>query len=154
MNDSVYSLIVESTMMRLPNCYEDTEDFFIGFNDLDNPYLLLPTPKEMFDNDDLFAIRLVPDPLNKFRFELDSNFTRLSFSRFTTFFDDLTYYFGPDENMLEMFLRSASYKTYVEWISNLYFKRIDDLIEKYNSSDIPSMKLSIKAKLSRLLVEA
>ncbi|MBN8209199.1 hypothetical protein JI666_10625 [Bacillus sp. NTK071] len=154
MNDSVYQLIVETTVKRVPTCHESPEDFFIALDDRDYPYLILPTPKEMFDNDDVFTIRLIPDPLNRFRFEMDNSFTKLSFTRFFTFFDDKSYYFGPDDNMLIHFLKSPVYKSYVAWISNLYFKRIDDLIERYNNEQLPEERKSIKAKLSRLLIEA
>ncbi|WP_347552208.1 hypothetical protein ABFG93_08200 [Pseudalkalibacillus hwajinpoensis] len=154
MNDSVYQLIVESTVKRVPTCHESPEDFFIALDDRDYPYLILPTPREMFDNDDVFTIRLIPDALNKFRYEMDNSFTKLSFSCFSTFFDDKTYYFGPEENMLVTFLKSHVYKSYVAWVGNLYFKRIDDLIERYNNEQLPEQRKSIKAKLSRLLIEA
>ncbi|WP_270182511.1 hypothetical protein [Alkalihalobacillus sp. CinArs1] len=154
MNDSVYQLIVETTVKRVPTCHESPNDFFIALDDCDYPYLILPTPKEMFDNDDVFAIRLIPDVLNKFRYDLDNSYTKLSFSRFSTFFDDKTYYFGPEDNMLVKFLTSSIYKNYVAWISHLYFKRIDDLIEQYNNEPGKEQRKSIKAKLSRLLIEA
>jgi hypothetical protein len=105
-------------MTRMPKEDEQVEDFFIGFDACRRPYLLLPTP-DVFTDDALFAIRLVKDPLNPFRFTLDSHFTRMPFSRFHHFFDDKTYFFGPEDNMLKRFLQGRTYQAYTEWMRNL-----------------------------------
>ncbi|HET7580560.1 MAG TPA: hypothetical protein VFK33_14875 [Bacillales bacterium] len=118
MNTEVYRMIVKSVMTRMPREMEQVEDFFIGFDGCDRPYLLLPTPDQLGE-DYLFAIRLVRDPLNKFRYALDSHFTRMPFRRFRHFYDDKTYFFGPKDNMLQQFLKGATYRIYTEWIHNL-----------------------------------
>lgn len=119
MNTQIYRMIVKATMTRMPRENEQTEDFFIGFDHDENPYLLLPTPAFLKDNA-LFAIRLLPNPFNHFHYTLDSRFTRVPFHRLQTFYDDKTYFFGPEENMLQRFFDSDIYKTYTEWMQNIY----------------------------------
>lgn len=118
MNHQVYRMIVKSVMTRMPRDKEQVEDFFIGFDACERPYLLLPTP-DILGEDLLFAIRLVGDPDNSFRFTLDSHFTCMPFRRFRHFYDDKTFFFGPEENMLKQFLKEHTYRTYTEWVHNL-----------------------------------
>ncbi|HEX7063842.1 MAG TPA: hypothetical protein VF199_02135 [Bacillales bacterium] len=118
METQVYLMIVRSVMSRMPREEEQVEDFFIGFDSCDRPYLLLPTPETLGD-DSLFAIRLIADPLNRFRFRLDSHFTCMPLQRLKYFFDDKTYFFGPEDNMLKRFLKGRTYRVYTEWINNL-----------------------------------
>lgn len=118
MNHQVYRMIVKSVMTRMPADNEQVEDFFIGFDGCERPYLLLPTP-DMLGEDRLFAIRLTGDPNNSFRFTLDSHFTCMPFRRFRHFYDDKTYFFGPEANMLKRFLKGQTYRSYTEWIHNL-----------------------------------
>lgn len=125
MQTQVYRMIVKATMTRMPGEHEQAEDFFIGFDRWENPYLLLPTP-EFLTDDALFAIRLLPNPLNHFHYTLDSRFTRMPFERFQDFFDDKTYFFGPKDNMLKRFLKSDTYRTYTEWMQHLYEKQLDE----------------------------
>lgn len=123
MNDNVYRMIVKSVMTRMPGENEQVEDFFIGFDRNERPYLLLPTPDGLAD-DALFTIRLISDPFNPFRYTLDSHFTRMPFEGFRHFFDDKTYFFGPKDNMLKRFLQGNTYRAYTEWMHNLYGKPV------------------------------
>ncbi|HET7627744.1 MAG TPA: hypothetical protein VFK44_05070 [Bacillales bacterium] len=118
MNEKVHRLIVKAVMTRMPDSREQVEDFFIGFDGCDRPYLLLPTPSELGE-DMIFTIRLIGDRTNKYRFRPDTNFTRIPFRRLRYFFDDKTFFFGPEENMLERLLEGEIYETYREWIHNL-----------------------------------
>jgi hypothetical protein len=131
MKEPIYQLIVESVMKRLPDGNEEPEDFFIGVDGFDNSYLLLPTPERLFGKNDMFAIRFIRQPFNKFRYELDTHFTKVSFNEMESFYDDKTFFFGPDDNMLKQFLQGETYQTYVEWVDNLYTKRLYDLAKVY-----------------------
>lgn len=119
MNKHVYRMIVKSVMTRMPADEESAEDFFIGFDAYKRPYLLLPTPA-IFQGDVQFAIRLIADPANRFQYRLDSDFIRMPFRRFWHFFDDKTYFFGPEDNMLQQFLQSPAYRAYKEWMAYLH----------------------------------
>lgn len=131
MKQPVYELIVESVMKRMPRENEDPQDFFIGMDEFDNPYLLLPTPEGLFGKNDIFALRFIRDPLNKFRFKLDRHFSKVSLDDFEKFYDDKTFYFGPEDNMLRKFLESDTYQTYTEWIDNLHTKRLYEMAKVY-----------------------
>ena len=117
-HQEVYRMIVKSVMTRMPGNDEFLEDFFIGFDTCRRPYLLLPTPAVLGENR-LFAIRLVADPSNRFRFQLDTHFTHMPYRRFLFFHDDKTYFFGPKENMLQRFLDGPVYRAYKEWVYHL-----------------------------------
>lgn len=117
-HQEVYRMIVKSVMTRKPGNDEFLEDFFIGFDTCRRPYLLLPTPAKLGE-ECLFAIRLVGDSANRFRFKLDTHFTCMPFRRFLFFHDDKSYFFGPADNMLRHFLNGPVYRVYTEWIEHL-----------------------------------
>lgn len=131
MKQPVYRLIVESVMKRMPGRDEQPEDFFIGLDRYEQPFLLLPTPDELFGKNDIFTVRFLRDPLNKFHYTMDRHFTLMSLDRFEKFYDDKTFYFGPNENMLVKFLQGETYQTYTEWIHNLYTKKLYDMARTY-----------------------
>lgn len=140
MNKPIYRLIVESVMKRMPGTGEDPRDFFIGTDKFENPYLLLPTPAGLFGKEDVFAVRFLCDPLNKFRYTLDTHFTKVSLNDFEQFFDDKTFFFGPDDNMLIKFLHGETYQTYAEWVDNLYTKRLYELAKAYLKANTSGKK--------------
>ncbi|WP_085520628.1 hypothetical protein [Tuberibacillus sp. Marseille-P3662] len=120
MGASVYQLLVESIMNRMPSREEDPGDFFIGFDRLDHPYLLLPTPIRLLPQNEVFTVRFVCDPLNKFRYTLDHHFTKVSYTNLVNYHNDKAFFFGPEDNMLKQFLQSDMYQTYVEWLEHLH----------------------------------
>jgi hypothetical protein len=142
---------VEATMLRNPCSTENPYKFFAGYNEEGNAYLFLPTAKGLLKSNYLFALAIIRNEEKKYIYELDTKVVPISLDDIYDFHEDLTFFFGPNHNMLKKFLESKGYKTYINWIHKKREKQIDTLLAQFGQADTPSKREQLTEKLRRFI---
>jgi hypothetical protein len=138
-------------MSRNPTSTEDPYNFFAGYNEEGNAYLFLPTAKGLLQSNYLFALAIIRNEEKKYIYELDKKVVAINLDDIFDFHEDLTFFFGPDHNMLQRFLESKAYKTYMNWIHYRREKQIDTLLAQFGEADTPSKREQLTEKLRRFI---
>lgn len=147
----IHRLIVETTMLRNPMQPENPLRFFAGYNEEGNAYLFLPTAKGLLKPNYLFALAIVQNTDKKYIFELDTKVIAINLEDIYDFHEDLTFFFGPNHNMLKKFLDGKGYKTYINWIQTKREKQIDSLLAQFGEADTPIKREQLTEKLRRFI---
>ncbi|WP_257349305.1 hypothetical protein [Pseudalkalibacillus decolorationis] len=142
-------LMVHLTMLRKASLHESAADFFVGFDNKDNPYLFLPTSKGVLPENQLYAVPVLMRRKEATLFLLDDTILAVDIGDFHEFHSDLTYYFGPEHNMLKKFIRSTEYRSYVLWSNGILRDQIDELLDSYKQAESEDKKQTIRTQLSR-----
>ncbi|EIT85783.1 hypothetical protein A374_08109 [Fictibacillus macauensis ZFHKF-1] len=145
----VQRMIVQTTMSRLPVKQESNQDFFIGYDHKEMPYLLLPTAPGLLSEEECFALPFERDLYNSYKYTLNYAKTIVNLEELTLFIDHLSFFFGPDQNMLRVYLQSKHYETFVEWSEEKQSKKIQEAL--FNYENVSS--LEEKKKYTNLLMQ-
>ncbi|WLD94165.1 hypothetical protein [Alkalihalobacillus sp. AL-G] len=142
-------LLVQLTMLREATLHESAVDFFVGFDDDENPYLFLPTSPGVLPENQLYAVPVLMRRKEATLFLLDDTILTVNIENFHEFHSDLTYYFGPEHNMLKKYIRSTEYRSYVLWSNGMLRDQIDELLDSYAKAESEDKKRTIRMQLSR-----
>jgi hypothetical protein len=138
-------------MLRNPRYEEDEYNYFVGFNEEGNAFLLLPTAKGLLEANYIFALSLVQNKEKKYIYELDTKVTAVDLNDLYEFHDDLAFFFGPNHNLLKKFLNSKGYKTYVSWIQSRRVKQIDELLSQFSQAKNTTKREQLTERLKRFI---
>ncbi|MCK6255957.1 hypothetical protein M1K46_14955 [Fictibacillus sp. WQ 8-8] len=139
--------IVHATMKRPPVKNENSHDFFIGYDGQDTPFLLLPTTPGLLLEDECYGISFQRDVCNPYKYHLDTHIVPVDLNNIRMFIDHLAFFFGPDHNMLNIYLESSCYQAYVSWSTKKQEEVIKETLLKYDAVS----SLDEKKKYSELL---
>jgi hypothetical protein len=142
-------LLVQMTMLRNATLKESAGDFFVGYDTEENPYLFLPTSPGVLPENHLYAVPVLMRRKDATLFLLDDTIVAVDIDCFQEFHSDLTYYFGPEHNMLKKYVRSTEYRSYVLWSNGMLRDQIDELLDSYTRAESEDRKKVIRTQLSR-----
>ncbi len=142
-------LIVQCSMLRQPTLHESAADFFVGFDLENTPYLFLPTSHGVLEDYELYAVPVLMRKKEASLYLLDDTILAVDVNDMIEFHCDLTYYFGPEYNMLKKYLKSTEYRSYVMWSNGMRQDQINELLDSYATAESEELKQSIRKKLSR-----
>ncbi len=142
-------LLVQCTMLRQPTIHESAADFFVGFDIDHTPYLFLPTAHGVLEENELYAVPILMRKKDARMYLLDDTILAVDLKDFDEFHCDLTYYFGPEYNMLKKYVKSTEYRSYVMWSNGIRQDQINELLDSYASADTEEAKQTIREQLTR-----
>ncbi|WP_221568178.1 hypothetical protein [Alkalihalobacillus sp. TS-13] len=142
-------LLVQCTMLRQPTLQESAVDFFVGFDSENTPYLFLPTSHGVLEEHELYAVPVLMRKKEASLYLLDDTILAVDLNDMIEFHCDLTYYFGPEYNMLKKYLKSTEYRSYVMWSNGIRQDQINELLDSYSAAKSEELRQSIREKLSR-----
>lgn len=148
---SVQREIVHATMKRPPVKNENSYDFFIGYDEQDTPFLLLPTTPGLLLEDECYGISFQRDTCNPYKYHLDTHIVPVKLGQIRMYIDHLAFFFGPDHNMLNAYLQSAGYQAYVSWSEKKQQEIIKEMLVKYDGVCTIDEKKKYGELLSQLL---
>ncbi|WP_206738093.1 hypothetical protein [Fictibacillus sp. S7] len=148
---TVQKEIVRATMKRQPVKNETSTDFFIGYDEQDIPFLILPTAPGLLLEDECYGISFQRDEFNPYKYHLDTHIAPVDLNRIRMFIDHLAFFFGPDHNMLNSYLQASGYQAYVCWSEKKQGEMIRETLMKYGSVSTKDEKKRYSDLLSQLL---
>lgn len=107
---------LEEKLSRFPQKTESPFQFFVGFKPEGTPFLLLPTPTGILPRGEVFAVQIIQKRSGALLFRMADDIIAVQLNEFVEIHDDLTYFFGPNHNMLKKYVESEDYLKYVDYV--------------------------------------
>ncbi|MBY6037889.1 hypothetical protein KUV80_14545 [Fictibacillus nanhaiensis] len=143
--------ITLASMARTPQFEEDVNDFFIAYDKEHNPLLLLPTTKGFLPDGQLYAIAFLKKENNSYQFTLSDKIMPFNLDHATLIHDQLGFFFGPQNNMLESFFKGDTFGAYVVWSKNMVKQLINETLQNMNNTSDDRQREKHKNRLTLLL---